>query len=88
MSLAGQLALTSHARAAMLACDRHLRRDDLRLDRGHELFRLGETKPEVGQTGLFIAFEACDFHLRLPGLQLRYKFDPPNQLRHQLTLVP
>jgi hypothetical protein len=73
----------------MFAGDRHLRRHDLRLDRGHELFRLSEMKPEVGHTCLLIAFEACDFHLRrLPGLQLRHKFDPPYQLRHQLTLVP
>ena len=73
----------------MLAGDPHLRRDDLRLDRGHELLRLSETKPEVGQACLLIAFEACDFHLRrLPGLQLRHQLDPPHQLRHQLTLVP
>jgi hypothetical protein len=73
----------------MLAGDRHLRRDDLRLDRGHELFRLGETKPEVGRTGLLIAFEACDLHLRrLPGAKLRHQFDPPNQFHHRLTLVP
>ena len=52
----------------MLACDRHLRRDDLRLDRGHELFRLGETKPEVGQACLLSAFDACHLNLRrLPG---------------------
>ena len=73
----------------MLAGDRHLRRDDLRLDRSHELFRLGETKPGVGQTGLLIAFEASDLDLRrLPGLQLRHQLDPPYQPRHQLTLVP
>ena len=89
MSLAGQLVLTSHARAAMLPGDRHLRRDDLRLDRSHELFRLGETEPEVGQTGLLIAFEACDLHLRrLPGAKLRYQLDPPHQFYDQLTLVP
>ena len=73
----------------MLAGNRHLHRDDLRLDRGHELFRLGKTKPEVGQACLLIAFEARDLHLRrLPGLKLRHQLDPPHQLRHQLTLVP
>ena len=55
----------------MLAGDRQLRRDDLRLDRGHELFRLGETKPEVCKAGLLIALEACDLHFRrLPGAKL------------------
>jgi hypothetical protein len=57
------------------------------LDRGQELFRR-KPKPEVGQTCLLIAFEACDLRLRrLPGLELRQQLDPPNQLRHQLTLV-
>ena len=38
---------------------------------------------------VLIAFNACDLDLRrLPGLQLRYQFDPPHQFRHQLTLVP
>ena len=79
MSLAGQLAVTSRACAAMLAGDRYLGRDDLRLDRDHELFRLSETKLEVGQPCLLIAFEACDFHLhRLPGHQLRHQLDPPH----------
>ena len=73
----------------MLAGDRHLCRDDLRLDRGRQLFRLGETKPEVGQASLLIALEACDLDLRrLSGLQLRHQLHPPHQLRHQLTLVP
>ncbi len=59
----------------MLAGDRRLCGDNLHLDRGHELFRLSETKPEVGQTGLPIAFEACDLYLRrLPGLQRRTSF--------------
>ena len=88
MSLTGQLALTSHACAATLAGDRNLCRDDLRLDRGQELFRLRKPKPEVGQTCLLIAFETCDLRLRrLPGLKLRHQLDPPNQLRHPLTLV-
>ena len=73
----------------MLAGNRHLHRDDLRLDRGHELFRLGETKPEVGQAWLLIAFEARNLHLRrLPGFKLRHQLDSPHQLWHQLTLVP
>jgi hypothetical protein len=73
----------------MLAGDRHLCRDDLRLNRGQELFRLRKTKPEVSQTCLLIAFEACDLRLRcLPSLKLRHQLDPPHQLRHQLTLVP
>jgi hypothetical protein len=64
-------------------------REDLRLDCGHELFRISETKPEVGQVCLLVAFEARDFRLRrLPGRQLRHQPDPPNQLRHLLTLVP
>jgi hypothetical protein len=33
----------------MLTGDRHLCRDNLRLEGGGELFRLGETEPEVGQ---------------------------------------
>ena len=59
MSLAGRHT-TNHACAAMLTGDRHLHRHDLSLDRGHELFRLSEAKPEVGRTGLLIAFEAYD----------------------------
>jgi hypothetical protein len=63
----------------MLAGNHHLCRDNLRLDRGREMFRLSETKPEVGQTGLLIAFKACDLDLRrLPGLQLRHQLDPPH----------
>jgi hypothetical protein len=87
MSLAGQFALTR-------TCDDARLRpspvpDGLRLGRGHELFCLGETKPEVGQTGLLIAFQACDLHLRrLPGAKLRYQLDPPHQFYHKLTLVP
>jgi hypothetical protein len=45
VSLAGQRALTSEAGSTMLTGNRHRCRDDLRLDCGHELFRLGETKP-------------------------------------------
>jgi hypothetical protein len=60
-----------------------LYRNGLRLDGGHELFRLSETKPEVGQICLLIALEACDFHLRrLPSGQLRHQLDPPHQPRH------
>jgi hypothetical protein len=89
MALAGQLALTSHTCAAMLTGDHHLCRDDLRLDRGYKMFRLSETKPEVGQTGPLIALEACDLDLRrLSGLHLRHQLHPPHQPRHQLTLVP
>ena len=73
----------------MLPSGRDLCRDDFRLDRGRELFRHGETKPEIGQTGLLIAFEAGDLDLPgLPGLQLRHQLDPPHQFRHLLTLVP
>jgi hypothetical protein len=43
------------------------------------MFRLSEAEPEVGQTGLLIAFEACDLDLRrLSGLQLRHQLDPPH----------
>jgi hypothetical protein len=88
MSLAGQDAPASDACAAMLTGDRHLCRHDLRLDRGCQTFCLGETKPEVGQACMLIAFEACDLDLRrLPGLKLRHQPDPPHQLWHQLTLV-
>jgi hypothetical protein len=79
MSLAGQDAPASDAYAAILAGNRHLCRDDLRLDRGCQPFCLCETKPEVGQACLLITFEACDLHLRrLPGLKLRHQFDPPH----------
>ena len=65
----------------MLAGDRHLCGDDLRLDRGCQPFCLVETKPEVGQTRLLIAFEARDLDLRcLPGLKLRHQLDPSHQL--------
>jgi hypothetical protein len=89
MSLAGQEAPASDARAAILAGNRHLCRDDLRLDPGCQPFCLRETKPDVDQTCLLIAFKVCDLHLRrLPGLKLRHQLDPPHQLWHQLTLVP
>ena len=89
MSLAGQPTPASRAGAAMLTGDRHLCRDDLRLDRGGQLLRLCETEPEVGQARLLIAFEACDLHLRrLAGPKLRHQLDPPHQFRHPLTLVP
>ncbi len=89
MPFAGQDALTSHACAATLAGDRDLCRDNLRLDRGCQPFCLRKAKPEIAQTGLLIAFDACDLDLRrLPGLQLRHQFDPPHQFHHQLTLVP
>ena len=89
MALAGQLALASHACAAMLAGDHHLCRDDLRLDRSHQMFRLSEMKPEIGQASPLIALEACDLDLRrLSGLQLRHQLHPPHQPRHQPTLVP
>jgi hypothetical protein len=71
-------------RAATLAGDRDLCRDNLRLDRGCQPFCLRKAKPEIAQTGLLIAFDACDLDLRrLPGLQLRHQFDPPHQFRHQ-----
>ena len=64
------------------------RRYDLRLEGGGQLFRLFETKTEVGQARLLIAFDACDLDRhRFPGLQLRHQLDPPHQLRHRLTLV-
>jgi hypothetical protein len=67
----------------MLTGDRHLCRDDLRLESGGELLRLGKTEPEVGQASLLIAFDAGDLDLRrLASLQLRHQF------RHQLTLIP
>jgi hypothetical protein len=73
----------------MLTADRHLCRDDFRLEGGGELLRLCETEPEVGQASLLIAFDACDLDLRrLPGLQLPHQLDPPHQFRHQPTLVP
>jgi hypothetical protein len=69
--------------------NRHLCRHDLRLDRGCQPFRLGETKPEAGKARMLIAFEAGDLDLRrLSGLKLRHQPDPPHQLWHQLTLVP
>ena len=84
--------LRLHARdacAAILAGNRHLCRDDLRLDRGGQLFCLRETKPEVSQAYLHIAFEMGDLDLRrLPALKLRHQLHPPHQLWHQLTLVP
>ena len=60
MSLAGQFARTNQACAAMLPSGRDLCRDDFRLDRGRELFRHGETKPEIGQT--FALEDAADAH--------------------------
>jgi hypothetical protein len=73
----------------MLTGNRHLCRDDLCLEGGGELLRLCETKPEVGQASLPIAFDACDLDFcRLPGLQLPHQLDPPHQFHHQLTLVP
>jgi hypothetical protein len=73
----------------MLTGDRHLCRDDLRLEGRGELLRLCKTQPKVGQVSLLIAFDACDLDLRrIPGLQLRYQLDPPHQFRHQLTLDP
>jgi hypothetical protein len=73
----------------MLTGDRDLCWDDLCLEGGSELLRLCETKPEVGQASLLIAFDACDLDLhRLPGLQLRHQVDPPHQLRQQPTLFP
>jgi hypothetical protein len=89
MSLAGQLPPASRTGAAMLTGDRHLCRDDRRLEGGGELLSLCETEPEVGQARLLIAFDVRDLDLRrLPGLQLRHQLDPPHQLRHQLTLIP
>jgi hypothetical protein len=79
--------LASRAGAAMLTGARHLYRDNRGLEGESELFRFCETKPEVGQASLLIAFVACDLDLgRLPGLQLQ--LDPPHQFRHQITLVP
>jgi hypothetical protein len=73
----------------MLTGDRHLCRDNLRLEGGGELLRLSETEPEIGQASLLIAFNACHLDLRrLSGLPLRHQLDPPHQFRHQLTLVP
>ena len=58
MALAGQDVPASEACAAILAGNRHLCHDDLRLDRGCQPLCLRETKPKVGQTCLLIAFEA------------------------------
>jgi hypothetical protein len=71
MTLARQHASASRTGTAILAGGRHLRWDDLRLDCGHDLFRLGETKPEVGQAYLLSAFDACNLNLRrLPRCKL------------------
>ena len=79
MSLAGQEAPTSDAWAAILTGNRQLCRNDLRLDRRRELFRLGKPETEVGQACLLSAFEACDLHLRrVPSLKLRHQLDPPH----------
>jgi hypothetical protein len=89
MSLAGQPAPASRTGAVVLTGDRDLCRDDLRLQDEGELLRLGETEPEVGQTSLLIAFDACHLDLRrLSGLQRHHQPDPHTQFRHQLTLVP
>jgi hypothetical protein len=59
------------------------------LDRGCQLFRLRETKPEAGEASLLIAFDACDLDLRrFPGIKLRHQLDPPYLLCHQLLLAP
>jgi hypothetical protein len=50
VSLAGQDAPASDARAAVLAGDRHLCGDDLCLDRGRQPFCLRETNPEVAKS--------------------------------------
>jgi hypothetical protein len=89
MPLTGQDVTTSRTGTALLTGDRHLRRNDLRLDRRCQLVRLGETKTEIGHAGLLIASNACDLNLRrLPGFVLCYQLDPPDYLWHQLTLVP
>src|SRR5271157_2007971 len=89
MTLAGQHASASLARATTLAHHGHLRRDHLRLKRGCELLRLREPEPELGYASLFIALEACDLHLRRQArLQFRHQLHSPNQLRHRLILVP
>src|SRR5271166_5274000 len=64
MTLTGQNASASLARATTLANDGYLRRDHLRLERGCELLGLRKPEPEVGQAGLLIALEARDLHLR------------------------
>src|SRR5271166_5817698 len=89
MTLAGQNTSASLARVATFAHNGHLRRDHLGLKRRCELLRLREPEPEVGQAGLLIALEAGDLHLRRQArLQFRNQLHSPNQLRHQLTLVP
>jgi hypothetical protein len=47
---------------------------------GSQLLRFGETEPEVRQTSLLIACDACDLDL--------HRLDPPHQLRQPLTLIP
>ena len=46
----------------MLTSDYHLCWDDLRLEGGGELFRLGKPETEIGQASLPIALEACNRH--------------------------
>jgi hypothetical protein len=89
MTLTGQNASASLARATTLANNGYLRRDHLRLERGCELLGLRKPKPEVGQTGPLIALEARDLHLRRQArLQFRNQLQSPHQIRHQLTLSP
>jgi hypothetical protein len=68
--LAGQRTPASRTGAALTSGDRHLCRDDLRLEGGGELLCLCKTELEVRQAGLLIAFDARDLDLpHLPGLQ-------------------
>jgi hypothetical protein len=89
MTFAGQHPPAGRTDMPMFTSGRHLRWDDLRLDRGSQLFRLGETKSEVGQACLLSAFDACDLNLRrLPGLKLRHQLHAPHQVCHPLTPAP
>jgi hypothetical protein len=88
MPLTGEHTPTSKAGVAILTGIATCAGTISALDRGCQPFRLHETKPEVRQACLLIAFEAGDLHLRrLPSLKLGHHLDPPHQIWQSLTLV-